>query len=383
MRMSEGRRLCLISNKRPCEASEKKDRVFIISSGSSEFQEDLKSVIEILDGFGLEGYFALLNEDSKGLDAFCDKICSQIKGSRFCVAILNDPIVTRQVEGTIDKVVNVRAPSANVYYELGMAVAFGKDIIPTIRKAAKLPFDLQHIDAVIYEDTIDLKKKMKKPILTIISRRSREIGVNNPEIVKNVYGPLYNEIDSFISRKDKYAIFTFSQYSSILTNYKYLLDKIDESLHKEITSFYDYVKEFNDLLSGSAKIIQEIVAEQLSLYLNIPADKVSNILTILVHIKTDRNEFEPRIDQLLIRNTTSARHYLETVGYPDKFEYVAYKLQNLDSVTSCINVNLGKHLVKKFRDEVEADPSIKRVRFLRKDLESCSRKLREKLQSFC
>lgn len=209
------------------------------------------------------------------------KICSQIRGSRFCVAILNDPVVTKQVEGTVDKVVNVRAPSANVYFELGMAVAFGKALIPIIRKATKLPFDFQHIDAVVYTDNKDLRKKLKKPILAIISRRPREIEVNNPEIVKNVYGPLYNEIDSFISRKDKYAIFTFSQYSSILTNYKYLLDKIDESLHKEITSFYESVKEFNDLLSGSVKIIQEIVAEQISLYLNIPADKVSNTLTIL------------------------------------------------------------------------------------------------------
>jgi len=317
------------------------------------------------------------------LDAFCDKICSQIKGSRFCVAILNDPIVAKQVEGTIDNVVSVRVPSANVYYELGMAVAFGREFIPILRKETRLPFDLQHIDAVIYDDTLDLRKKLKKPILTLVSKRPREIGGNNLEIVRQVYGPLYNEIDSFISRIDKYSIFTFSQYCSILANYKYQLDKIDGGLHKKITSFYELVKEFNDLLSVSGKIIQEIVAEQISLLLRIPAEKNSSLLTIFVHIETDRNEFEPRIDQLLIRNTTIPRHYLKTLGLPDKFKSATYKLQNLNSETRYIYVNYFKNLVKKCSDEMEVNPTVKRMRFLQRDLEFRGRKLREELERFC
>jgi hypothetical protein len=96
--MSESQLPCMISEARICKAKPSEKLVFIIGSGSKEFAEDVQRVKDVLKGFDLEGYFALLSEKEKGLDSFCDKICSKIMSSIFCIAILNDPIVLEYID---------------------------------------------------------------------------------------------------------------------------------------------------------------------------------------------------------------------------------------------------------------------------------------------
>lgn len=148
--MATSQYACFISDSRVCQAPNLKNLVFIIGSGSSEFKE-------VLDGFNIVGYFALLSEEEKGLGAFCDKICSKIKTSHFCMVILNDPIVLRKTEGERKSVEKVRVPSANVYYKFGLAMGFEKPVIPIIRHDLELPFNVQHLDAIVYTDFADLK----------------------------------------------------------------------------------------------------------------------------------------------------------------------------------------------------------------------------------
>ena len=138
---------CLISDSRVCKASNLKNSVFIIGSSSSEFKEEINIIKEVLDGFSLIGYFALLSEKEKGQDAFCDKICSKIKTSHFCIALLNDPLVLKKIEGEGKNKKRVRVPSANVYYEFGIAMGLEKPVIPIIRYDLELPFDIQHLDS--------------------------------------------------------------------------------------------------------------------------------------------------------------------------------------------------------------------------------------------
>jgi hypothetical protein len=134
--------------------------VFIIGSGSREFSSDVKEVKEILKGFGLEGYFALLSDKEKGLDSFCDKICAKILNSVFCIAMLNDPVLHECPAESAEEKKLIRAPRANVYYEFGLAVALGKKVIPLVRKDMKPPFDVQHLDAILYENGTDLKEQL-------------------------------------------------------------------------------------------------------------------------------------------------------------------------------------------------------------------------------
>ena len=83
---------CIISESRNCKKQKVSDDVFIIGSGSAEFKPEIEAIIDILNGFGFPHSFALLNEREKGLDAFCDKICSKIKEAQFCIVLLNDPL---------------------------------------------------------------------------------------------------------------------------------------------------------------------------------------------------------------------------------------------------------------------------------------------------
>jgi hypothetical protein len=173
--MSESQLPCIISESRTCKAIPSEKLVFIIGSGSSEFSKDVQKIKKVLKGFDLEGYFALLSEKEKGLDSFCDKICSKIMGSVFCIAMLNDPIVHEYPEESNAKKF-LRAPRANVYYELGIAVALGKKIIPVIRKDMKLPFDVQHVDAITYENHAELQKKLKSAVrVTLLKGISRHL----------------------------------------------------------------------------------------------------------------------------------------------------------------------------------------------------------------
>lgn len=123
---------CLTSDLRRCEASLLKDLVFIIGSGSSEFEKEIEAVKEVLGNFGLKGYFALLSQEEKGFEAFCTKICSKIISSQFCVVMLHEPVEFSYLDKETKGEKIHRSSRPNIYFEFGMATTFKKRIIPLI-----------------------------------------------------------------------------------------------------------------------------------------------------------------------------------------------------------------------------------------------------------
>lgn len=339
---------------------------FIIGSGSSEFKEDINAIMEILNEFGIKGYFALLGEEAKGLDAFCDKICSKIRDAQFCVALLNDPVVPKHVEGTVNQSKFVRAPSANVYYEFGMAVALGKNVIPAIRKGLELPFDVQHLDAIVYADLDDLKKKLRKSIVATLKKKPKEVSTASSDLVKLIYGPLYNEIDRFLLRIDTFTQFTRNEYGTIMTQYKYLLDTIDADLQKRITSFYEEIDEFNSLLPAAERIINEIVSKQISDMFKIQS---GYSLSISVELETESGScILPQLSQILIRKTTPEL-FLQVQGSHEIIRKITGKLKTLDLKTAAytekeIDPKAFKSLFQKCRKKVEGNPRIALLKLL-------------------
>ena len=88
----------------------------------------------------IEPYVAVDERDFQK-DIFCEKICTKIIESLFCIAILND---------VVDQSDKVRKPNANVYYEYGLMTAFRKKIIPVQRKDHHLAFNIQSLDTLKY-----------------------------------------------------------------------------------------------------------------------------------------------------------------------------------------------------------------------------------------
>jgi len=177
--MVEDELSCVISESRVCKADAPSDLVFIIGSGNAEFSEEIIKAKEILKTFGLEGYFALLSENEKGLDAFCDKICSKIRSCVFCVVLLNDPIVHECIDDKTKEKRMIRAPSANVYYEFGIAAAFEKKLIPLFRGDMKPPFDVRHLDAIPYYDLEEFQEKLRSSIEASLTK-----GIKPKTVVK-------------------------------------------------------------------------------------------------------------------------------------------------------------------------------------------------------
>lgn len=377
--MSETRSPCLISDKRACRASDQKNMVFIIGSGSPEFKEDIESIVKTLDGFGLKGYFALLSEEEKGLDAFCDKICSKIIESQFCVVMLNDPVQIRRIEGTADKYEKVRVPSANVYYEFGMAVTLGKNFIPVIKGGFKPPFDVQHLDTVYYKDANDLQQRLKGSILATLKKEGKlRAPPASTELIKSVYGPLYNEVANFLSRRDKFSRFESLQHNTILVQYKYLLDTINVKLHNDIASFYSELKEFNQLVTAAEGIIRQIVIEEISDFSGMQA---SNLLSISVGLQTDTAHILPTLDQILMRKTTPEL-YLLTTGTSGTIKKITYKLRLQDHSEKEIDSDLFRLLHRKCERKVESNPRIARMRELEADLGNKGKELQAKLKQY-
>ena len=370
---------CFISDSRTCQASTPEDIVFIIGSGSSEFKEDVEAIKETLDGFGLAGYFALLSDEEKGLDAFCDKICSKIRVSQFCVVMLNDPSIQCGNEKSQAKSDSIQVPSANVYYEFGIAVALGKPIIPIVRKGFRLPFDIQHLDAIIYTDKLDLKKKLKPSIRSTLTKKKKEFKVSGSKIIDVIYGPLYNEISNFLSKKDRFTKFNPSKYQGIKNQYKYLLDTIGKELQEETNSFYIKIEELNTRINRAKRIIQEIVAKQISDFYSLSYDKN---LTIHVNLETDVGGTLPTLSQILIRKTTP-KHYFETQRAVRRIRNITYTLEHPDHVRKQIDEKEFRMIFDKCRETVESNVDIVGMRALEEQLRIDGEELKTKLLQLC
>jgi hypothetical protein len=113
---------------------------FVACPNSDDVALELEVIKQKLRLANIEPYIAVDNRDFQK-DIFCEKICTKIIESLFCIAILND--VPDPKDG-------IRKPNANVYYEYGLMTAFKKRIIPVQRLDHQLAFNIQSLDTLKY-----------------------------------------------------------------------------------------------------------------------------------------------------------------------------------------------------------------------------------------
>src|SRR6516162_10338210 len=68
---------------------------------------------------------------------FCQKICSKVIQSQFCIVLLNN-----------ESVGGVQTTNANVYMEYGLMLGFNKYVIPFQHEEYQLPFNVAGLDTV-------------------------------------------------------------------------------------------------------------------------------------------------------------------------------------------------------------------------------------------
>lgn len=157
---------CLVRNQE-CKRKFSGSRIcFVACPDNTEIGLELDIIKKTLRSVNIEPYIAVDKRELQK-DIFCEKICSKIIESNFCIVILND---------VKDKADDVRKPNANVYYEYGLMTAFGKRIIPIQIDGHNLAFNIQSLDTIKY-DKSNFPKQMEEAIrLTLLKDNDVDIG---------------------------------------------------------------------------------------------------------------------------------------------------------------------------------------------------------------
>jgi hypothetical protein len=113
---------------------------FVACPNSDKIALELEIIRQKLREVNIEPYVAI-DEREFQKDIFCEKICTKIIESQFCITVLND------VKDTQD---GINKPNANVYYEYGLMTAFRKKNIPIQLDGQNLAFNIQSLDTLKY-----------------------------------------------------------------------------------------------------------------------------------------------------------------------------------------------------------------------------------------
>jgi hypothetical protein len=139
---------------------------FVACPSSEEIALELEIIRQKLREVNIEPYIAVDQREFQK-DIFCEKICTKIIESQFCIVILND---------VMDMQDNVRIPNANVYYEYGLMTAFRKKIIPVQLIDQTLAFNIQSLDTLKYnrkDFASQIEEAIKMTLLNIEEEQNK------------------------------------------------------------------------------------------------------------------------------------------------------------------------------------------------------------------
>jgi len=131
-----------------------------------------------------------------GQHVFCQKICSKIIQSQFCIVLLNN-----------EKVGKVKKPNANVHMEYGLMLGFNKYILPFQHEDYSLEFNVAGLDTIKYNDT-SFKTKAAAAIDQAIlqtTQKSPDTSLMGPDV--GAYLLLHGAIISSLDNPTDKAIY--------------------------------------------------------------------------------------------------------------------------------------------------------------------------------
>jgi hypothetical protein len=110
--------------------------------------------------------------------ASCYDVCEEFgyKADRTDAEETNERIVPRIIEGTRTSafvIADVSELRPNVFYELGFAEGFGKQVILTAREGTELPFDISDKPVIFWNSQENLKEQLRKRIRGIVAELGR------------------------------------------------------------------------------------------------------------------------------------------------------------------------------------------------------------------
>lgn len=125
--------------------------VFTVMPFTPEFRNVFASYCEVCKEFSFE---ALRTDEVETNERIVQRIIEGIRTSAFVIA-------------------DVSEVRPNVFYELGFAQGFGKQVVVTARKGTTLPFDISDVPVILWDGQENLKNQLRKRIKAITARLGR------------------------------------------------------------------------------------------------------------------------------------------------------------------------------------------------------------------
>lgn len=157
---------CIIGLPR-CDFVFSSTRTCFVAYGFKTSPMEVSILRNLLSEFGIQCEEAG-GQLAPGQNAFCQKICSKIITSQFCIVLLNN-----------DKKDGQLVPNANVNMEYGLMLGFNKYLIPFQNELEALPFNVSGLDTVKY-DSQNFESKAKAALQLAVSKTTQDSGSSPP-----------------------------------------------------------------------------------------------------------------------------------------------------------------------------------------------------------
>lgn len=158
-------RECVVRRQRCGRVFSGSHSVFVATPMAESVALELDVVKSVLREFEIEPYIAVESFDP-AKDVFCEKICTKVIESQFCIVLLTDPVINDRV-----------TPNPNVYYEYGLMTAFSKKIIPFQRKDHALGFNVQSFDTIKYT-SLNLRSRLSEAVALVMTQISEPVQIS-------------------------------------------------------------------------------------------------------------------------------------------------------------------------------------------------------------
>jgi hypothetical protein len=128
-------------------------KVFTVMPFTPEFRDVFASYREVCKEFSFE---ALRTDEVETDERIVDRIIEGIRTAAFVIA-------------------DVSEIRPNVFYELGFAQGFGKEVVVTAKKGTTLPFDISDVPVIFWDGQENLKEQLRRRIRDLATRLRRSV----------------------------------------------------------------------------------------------------------------------------------------------------------------------------------------------------------------
>lgn len=125
----------------------KQKTAFIIMPFKDEYRDTY--MLGIRETLAKDGYSCIRADEVEFNGRIMDQILDLIKTSELIIA-------------------EVTEHNPNVYYELGISHALGKNVVLCTKDVAEIPFDTSDLNHIVYTDIVDLREKLSARLESIV-----------------------------------------------------------------------------------------------------------------------------------------------------------------------------------------------------------------------